>query len=86
MNGEQAEQQQAMRNYLKKWYRGMRNCYWHDRHKARSDAGFFGYWAFEAGLVTLLWDIDDTPYRDLPYYPKDLVDHARQRPTRVGLA
>ncbi len=84
LDGEQAEQQQAMRSYLKKWYRGMRNCYWHDLHKARSDAGFFGYWAFEAGLVTLLWDIDDTPYRDLPYYPKDLVDHARQRPARLG--
>uniref|UniRef100_UPI00397E158E PoNe immunity protein domain-containing protein n=1 Tax=Pseudomonas sp. S1(2024) TaxID=3390191 RepID=UPI00397E158E len=43
---EKDEQQQAVRSYLKQWYRGMRNCYWHDRHKARSDAGFFGYWAF----------------------------------------
>ncbi|MFJ7886414.1 PoNe immunity protein domain-containing protein [Pseudomonas sp. NPDC096917] len=73
------EQQQAVRTYLKQWYRGMRNCYWHDRHKRRADAGFFGYWAFEAGLVTLLWEVDDTPYRDLPYYPKDLVDDARVR-------
>ncbi|WP_410952372.1 PoNe immunity protein domain-containing protein, partial [Pseudomonas sp. S1(2024)] len=73
------EQQQAVRSYLKQWYRGMRNCYWHDRHKARSDAGFFGYWAFEAGLVTVLWGVDDTPYRDLPFYPKDLVDDARKR-------
>ncbi|MNC33769.1 hypothetical protein D3C75_821770 [compost metagenome] len=68
-----------MRSYLKQWYRGMRNCYWHDRHKARSDAGFFGYWAFEAGLVTVLWGVDDAPYRDLPFYPKDLVDDARKR-------
>lgn len=73
------EQQQALRAYLKQWYRGMRNCYWHDRHKGRSDSGFFGYWAFEAGMVTLLWGVDDTPYRDLPYYPKDLVDDARGR-------
>lgn len=76
---EKDEQQQAVRSYLKQWYRGMRNCYWHDRHKARSDAGFFGYWAFEAGLVTVLWGVDDTPYRDLPFYPKDLVDDARKR-------
>lgn len=73
------EQQQALRSYLKKWYRGMRNCYWYDIHKERSDAGFFGYWALEAGMVTVLWGIDDTPYRDLPYYPKDLVDYARER-------
>ncbi len=79
INAENDEQQQALRSYLKQWYRGMRNCYWHDRHKARSDAGFFGYWAFEAGLVTVLWDVDDTPYRDLPYYHKDLVDYARDR-------
>lgn len=79
LNAEKDEQQQAVRSYLKQWYRGMRNCYWHDRHKARSDAGFFGYWAFEAGLVTVLWGIDDAPYRDLPFYPKDLVDDARKR-------
>lgn len=72
------EQQQALRAYLKQWYRGMRNCYWHDRHKRNMEA-FFGYWAFEVGLVTLLWEVDDTPYRDLPYYPKDLVDDARAR-------
>ncbi|MFG0820701.1 PoNi-like cognate immunity protein [Pseudomonas sp. GLN_3] len=79
LNTEKDEQQQSMRSYLKQWYRGMRNCYWHDRHKARSDAGFFGYWAFEAGLVTVLWGVDDAPYRDLPFYPKDLVDDARKR-------
>ncbi|MEH6412608.1 MULTISPECIES: PoNi-like cognate immunity protein [Pseudomonas] len=78
LNTEKDEQQQSMRSYLKQWYRGMRNCYWHDRHKARSDAGFFGYWAFEAGLVTVLWGVDDAPYRDLPFYPKDLVDDARK--------
>lgn len=78
IKAENDEQQQALRSYLKQWYRGMRNCYWYDRHKARSDAGFFGYWAFEAGLVTVLWDVDDTPYRDLPYYPKDLVGYARE--------
>lgn len=72
------EQQQALRAYLKQWYRGMRDCYWHDRHKRNIEA-FFGYWAFEAGMVTLLWEVDDAPYRDLPYYPRDLVDDARDR-------
>lgn len=70
-------QQQAMVNYLKRWYGGMKNCYWHDRHK-RLEAGFFGYWSFEAGLVSLLWNIDDSSYRDTRFYPKDLVDFARE--------
>ncbi|WP_084530923.1 PoNi-like cognate immunity protein [Burkholderia sp. WSM2232] len=70
-------QRTAMVGYLKRWYGGMKNCYWYDRHK-RLDAGFFGYWAFEAGLVTLLWNIDDSSYRDMRFYPKDLVDFARE--------
>ncbi|WP_204357201.1 MULTISPECIES: PoNi-like cognate immunity protein [Paraburkholderia] len=71
-------QQQAMADYLKRWYGGMKDCYWHDRHK-RLEAGFFGYWAFEAGLVTLLWNIDDGSYRDARFYPKDLADFAREQ-------
>jgi hypothetical protein len=76
------EQQKTMTTYLKRWYAGMKDCYWHDLHK-QIKAGFFGYWAFEAGLVTFLWNIDDTPYREMRFYPKDLVDYARQ-PGRLG--
>ena len=62
--------------FLKKWYPAMKGTYWHGLHD-RAPQSFFGYWAFEAGLVTYLWDIDDSSYRDLPFYPKDLVDYAR---------
>jgi hypothetical protein len=72
------EQQKAIADYLKRWYGGMKGCYWYDRHK-RLDAGFFGYWAFEAGLVTLLWGVDDSSYRDMRFYPKDLVNFAREQ-------
>jgi hypothetical protein len=65
--------------FLKSWYPAMKGTYWHDRHR-RVPQNFFGYWALEAGLVTYLWDIDDQGYRDLPFYPKDLVDYARQHP------
>ena len=73
-------QQKAMADYLKRWYGGMKDCYWRDRHK-RLNGFFFGYWAFEAGLVTLLWNIDDRSYRDMRFYPKDLVDFARKQAT-----
>ncbi|MDD0977003.1 PoNi-like cognate immunity protein [Pseudomonas fontis] len=71
-------QQQLISRYLKHWYSNMKNCYWHGRDR-RQSAGFFGYWAFEAGMVTVLWNVDDSNYRDLPYYPKDLVDYARAK-------
>ena len=70
-----------MQAFLRSWYNGMRDCGWWGSHVRRPgttviDTGFFGYWAFEAGLVTYLWDIDDSSYREMQYYPKDLVDYA----------
>jgi Domain of unknown function (DUF1911)/Domain of unknown function (DUF1910) len=72
-----------MTQFLKRWFKGQKECDWWGSHINRRgtpvlDTGFFGYWAFEAALVTYLWDIDDSTYRDLPHYPKDLIDYARQ--------
>ncbi|MDR3162230.1 MAG: DUF1911 domain-containing protein, partial [Helicobacteraceae bacterium] len=66
-----------MKEFLKKWYASMRGCAWYGLHTKRPDR-FRGYWCFEAGLVTYLWQIDDSSYRNLPFYPKDLVDWARR--------
>ena len=73
-----------MTKFLKRWFKAQKECDWWGSHVPRKgttvlDTGFFGYWAFEAALVTHLWDIDDSSYRDLPHYPKDLVDYARQQ-------
>lgn len=76
---EPAKRPLLVAEFLKKWYPSMKGCYWYNRHD-KVPQNFFGYWAFEAGLVTYLWDIDDKAYRDLPFYPKDLVDHARAHP------
>ena len=70
--------------FLKNWYPAMKGCYWYNRND-RVPQNFFGYWAFEAALVTYLWNIDDHGYRNLPFYPKDLVDYARAHP-EVNLA
>lgn len=72
-----------MTEFLKRWFKGQKECDWWGSHIPRKgttvlDTGFFGYWAFEAALVTYLWDIDDSSYRDLPHYPKDLIDRARE--------
>jgi hypothetical protein len=74
------KQQKTMADYLKRWYSGMKGCYWYDGHE-NLGVFFFGYWAFEAGLMTLLWNIDDRSYRDMRFYPKDLVDFAREQAT-----
>jgi len=68
----------AVKAFLDGWYKQLDDCYWHGTHKDKpGHSYYFGYWAFEAALVTYLWNIDDTLYRDHLHYPKDLVDFAR---------
>jgi hypothetical protein len=70
------ERPALMAQYLADWYQSSRREDYYDLHK--SGYQFVGYWSWEAAAITLVLDIDDTSYRDLPYYPKDMVDFARQ--------
>ncbi|WP_459040556.1 PoNe immunity protein domain-containing protein [Stenotrophomonas sp. PSU-St83] len=67
-----------VKKFLDGWYAGSRNVYWHGNHRD-VDSGYMGYWAFEAALVVMLFDIDDAGFRDHEYYPADLVAHYRRR-------
>jgi hypothetical protein len=71
-----------VKEFLDGWYKNMKDCYWHNTHTDKEGSSYFGYWAFEAALVTVLWDIDDTSYRDHLVYPKDLADWAREHRAR----
>ena len=69
-----------VKEFVEGWYKHMKDCYWHGTHSEGS-VSYFGYWSLEAALVTYLWDIDDSSYRDHLVYPKDLVDFARGLPS-----
>ena len=65
--------------YIKRWYKtSMKGLPWHNTHLEPNQAGYYGYWSFEAGAAAFLQDLDDHALRDFPYYPKDMVDWARQ--------
>lgn len=66
------KQAELMKQFLKNWYSSMKKTYWYNRHM-RLNAGFFGYWCIEAAGAVKAFGIDDTSFRDMPYYPKDLV-------------
>ncbi len=70
-----ADRPQMMARYLAEWYQSSRREDFFDRHEKGYD--FVGYWSWEAAAITLVLGIDDTSYRDMPYYPKDIVDFAR---------
>jgi hypothetical protein len=79
----QAEQRPAlMATYLDEWYHASRREPYVDQHD-RSGVAFYGYWSWEAAATTVVLGIDDSSYRDMAFYPKDLADFARSHAAGV---
>lgn len=72
-----AEQVTLFKKFLKAWYpaMGSLDAYWHNSHKGPGGGGYFGYWCIEAAGVVAAFKIDDSEFRDTPYYPKDLAGY-----------
>ena len=81
MRGETKEEQlEELNAYLKDWYHemvGMSDLEYQS-HLEPEQNGYCGYWAFEVAAIAYLDDLDDTELRKSPYYPKDMVDWARE--------
>ena len=69
-----------LRDYLKGWYKTNKDTYWYDYHKVRDGELFFGYWAFETAIFTLLLhaDMEGRPLKAMGFYPKDYIEYARK--------
>ncbi|MFG6469342.1 PoNe immunity protein domain-containing protein [Roseateles sp. BYS87W] len=68
-----------VKHYVEGWYKAFEGVPWHDGHLVVTDeySNYEGYWAFEAAAICVLYDIDDSSFRDHLVYPKDLADWAR---------
>ena len=68
-----------LQKYVQAWYPAMKHVPWHDGHlrMTDTDGDYFGYWAFEAGAVAFLCELDDSAITHM-VYPKDLVAYARK--------
>jgi hypothetical protein len=62
-------------SFLKKWYPDNRSVYWAGEAETIPLGGnaYGGYWSFEAAAVVSMLGIDDSTFRDDPFYPGDLV-------------
>lgn len=80
-----AESLADLKAYCLAWYPAMKRVPWHDSHLriTDTDGDYFGYWAFEAGAVAYLLDLDDSSI-DHMVYPKDLVKFAREFEPQAG--
>ena len=67
-----------LRDYLKGWYKTNKDPYWYDYHTVRAGELFFGYWAFETAIFTLLLhaDMEGQPLKAMSFYPKDYIEYA----------
>ena len=67
-----------IKKYCKDWFPSLKKAPWHNSHlrMTETDGDYFGYWAFEAGAVVYLLELDDSTI-DHMVYPKDLVAWAR---------
>ena len=73
--GQRAE---ALGRHMKNWCRIMRPWGWKPKLDLRyGQDGLFSDFAFEVALAVCAYDIDDSAFRDHPYYPADLVDYYR---------
>ncbi len=75
--GAPPEQRPAqLKNFVEGWYRKMKPISWHNSHLG-AEGAYFGYWCFEAALIAMLFNIDDTAVLDHPNYPGDLTRNFR---------
>jgi hypothetical protein len=72
IDAESQERPGLMKAYLEKWLDLMKKEGFKESHK-KEEFYYTGYWCYASALVVMLWDIDDSSFRNNPYYPKDLV-------------
>jgi Domain of unknown function (DUF1911) len=74
-----AEAQSELKRYCDIWYKAFEGASWHNSHLRidGAEGDYFGYWAFEAGAVALLYNLDDSAVEHM-VYPRELVLWARE--------
>ncbi|MDC5165836.1 PoNi-like cognate immunity protein [Acinetobacter baumannii] len=66
--------------YLSNWYQMNRNEIWYNSHlDLENKSSYVGYWAFEAAALVYLLDLDDSSLYKHLFYPKDIVQWARNQ-------
>ncbi|GEM55833.1 hypothetical protein B0A58_08775 [Flavobacterium branchiophilum NBRC 15030 = ATCC 35035] len=65
------EAEKAIKDYLEVWYSLHQTDPWYNTHLR--DWGYSGYWAWEVAAVVKVMKLNDSGFKDNPYYPYDMV-------------
>ncbi|MEY8868538.1 PoNe immunity protein domain-containing protein [Gaetbulibacter jejuensis] len=65
--------QKELKKFLeKKWYSSLKDTGYYNQHISKFDV-YSGYWCFVTAAIVKIKGLDDSNFKDNPYYPKDLV-------------
>jgi hypothetical protein len=73
VDAEGDQQATLMNKFMDAWYPACVKNGFYETHNITNNFGYSGYWCFEAALVTLVFNLDDSGYRNHKYYPAALV-------------
>ncbi|UUA71071.1 PoNi-like cognate immunity protein [Cellvibrio sp. QJXJ] len=73
LEAKKEQQPMLMNKFMDAWYPACVKNGFYDTHNITNNFGYAGYWCFEAALVTLVFKLDDSGYRNHKYYPAALV-------------
>ncbi|RRD94744.1 DUF1911 domain-containing protein [Clostridiales bacterium COT073_COT-073] len=78
-SGDLKRSETLLLEYLKKkWYRGNSDEVWYNDHIVTEKSKDFphdGYWSFESGALVKIFKLEDSDWKELQYYPYDMLHH-----------
>jgi len=72
MSNEEILSKKCMDKYLKTWLKHHLRGFLTNTHNDFTNI-YVGYWSFESAAFVKMRGLDDSSFRDSPYYPKDLL-------------
>lgn len=76
MDAQVEEQEELIRKFLDKWYS---KIYLKDDFETHRGDAYTGYWCWAAAAVVMLFNIDDSTFRNHVNYPDELVAYYRDQ-------
>ncbi len=58
--------------FLDTFYPKSKRLFWYNAHKDTPEI-YFGYWRFDVAAIVKSLSLDDSAFRDNPFYPKDIL-------------
>jgi hypothetical protein len=72
LDADEARRDELVDQFLKQFYAGMQDTYWHDLH-LKKEKMFFGYWCFTLAAFVKCKDWSDVSFAANYFYPRDLA-------------